>query len=34
MTIQFVTVIPILRIYAGSITREAQAGEPSKAARR
>jgi hypothetical protein len=33
MTIQFVTVIPILRIYAGSITREDQVAE-SKAARR
>jgi hypothetical protein len=34
MTIQFVSVVPILRIFADSITREDQVAEWSKAARR
>jgi hypothetical protein len=34
MTIQFVSVVQILRIFADSITREAQVAEWSKAARR
>jgi hypothetical protein len=34
MTIQFVSVFPILRIFAGSITREDRIAEQSKAARR
>jgi hypothetical protein len=34
MTIQFVSVVQILRIFADSITREDRVAEPSKAARR